>query len=231
VGAAVDRGQAWDIGTAAVGSIRLGLQDLLALAAPVPRSLPAARAKAARVQGAADQRISTALLMQTVADLREPANVIVEEAPSARPTIQAHLPILHSETFYTMCSGGLGYGMPAAVGIALAHPERKVIAIIGDGSSMYSIQALWSAARQQLPISFIIVKNRRYAALQDFAPTFGYTRGAEVAGTDLPDLDFVALAQGQGCAAERVEDALVLEAVLARALSAPGPVLVEVEVD
>src|SRR5215204_2593913 len=93
---------------------------------------------------------------------RDPASIVVEEAPSSRAAMQSHLPIMRSETFYTMCSGGLGYGMPAAIGIALGKPGRKVIALIGDGSSMYSIQALWSAAQLALPITFIILKNRRY---------------------------------------------------------------------
>ena len=61
--------------------------------------------------------------------------------------MQAHLPILRAETFYTMDSGGLGWGLPAAVGVALAKPQARVIALVGDGSAMYSIQALWSAAQ------------------------------------------------------------------------------------
>jgi benzoylformate decarboxylase len=71
-------------------------------------------------------------------------SIIVEEAPSSRAPMHDHLPILESETFYTMCSGGLGYGLPAAVGVALAKPAKKVIGLVGDGSAMYSIQALWT---------------------------------------------------------------------------------------
>jgi benzoylformate decarboxylase len=129
-----------------------------------------------------------------------------------------------------MCSGGLGYGLPAAVGVALAKPDRKVIGLIGDGSSMYSIQALWSAAQLQLPITFIILKNRRYAALQEFAPTFGFHEGDKLEGTDLPDLDFLALARGQGCDAVRVSDASQLAPVLREALAHPRAILVEVDV-
>ncbi|MEG1770030.1 MAG: thiamine pyrophosphate-dependent enzyme, partial [Comamonas sp.] len=132
--------------------------------------------------------------------------------------------------FYTMCSGGLGHSMPAGVGVALAEPAKKVIAVIGDGSSMYAIQALWSAAQLRLPITFVILKNRRYAALQEFAKVFGYRDGEKVEGTELPDIDFVGLAKAQGCDGVHVEDALQLRAVLEAAIAAPRPMLVEVEV-
>jgi benzoylformate decarboxylase len=178
----------------------------------------------------ASQRMSVAFLLQTLADIRDPADIIVEEAPSARSVMQAHLPILRSQTFYTMCSGGLGHSMPASVGIALAKPGAKVIALLGDGSSMYSIQALWSAAQLKLPIVFVIVKNRRYAALQEFAPVFGFADTDPVQGTDLPDIDFVALAKGQGCDGVRVEQAHTLRDTLVQALQSPVPILVEVEV-
>ncbi len=78
---------------------------------------------------------------------RDPTCIVVEEAPSARPVMQRYLPISDSEGFYTMDSGGLGCGMPAAVGVALGKPGRRIVAMIGDGSSIYSIQALWSAAQ------------------------------------------------------------------------------------
>jgi benzoylformate decarboxylase len=223
---------AWSpVGTAAVGSIRLGVLDLLARPAPAARPLPAPRpARPPARAPLRNERMSVAYLMQTHAELRDPADIVVEEAPSARPVMQAYLPILRPETFYTMSSGGLGYSMPAAVGIALAKRDRKVIALIGDGSSMYAIQALWSAAQLRLPITFVIVKNRRYAALQEFAPVFGYAPGDAVAGTELPDIDFVALAIGQGCAGVRVEQAEGLRSTLQQALRSPVPIVVEVEV-
>ena len=129
-----------------------------------------------------------------------------------------------------MDSGGLGYGMPAAVGVALARPGTRVIGLIGDGSSMYSIQALWSAAQLRLPITFVILNNRRYAALQEFAPVFGFAAGDVVQGTELPDIDFVSLAQGMGCTGERVTNAERLRDALAKALRSPVATLVEVAV-
>ncbi|QDL38819.1 benzoylformate decarboxylase [Rhodoferax sediminis] len=220
---------AWTpVGTSAVGSIRLGVLDLLARPAPAPRALPAPRAALPRAEPSAP--MSTAYVLQTLAEVREPASIVVEEAPSARAPMHDYLPILRSETFYTMCSGGLGHSLPAAVGVALARPGARVIGLVGDGSAMYSIQALWSAAQLRLPITFVILKNRRYAALQEFAPAFGFRPEDPLEGTALPDLDFVALAKGHGCDAVHVGDAAQLHEVLRQALRSTGPILVEVDV-
>jgi benzoylformate decarboxylase len=221
---------AWTpVGVAAVSSIRLGLIDLLARPAPALRPEPQGRAARARVKPS--ERISVAYLMQTLAELRDPGAIIVEEAPTARTPMQAYFPITRSEGYFTMDSGGLGYGMPAAVGIALAKPGARVIGLIGDGSAMYSIQALWSATQLELPIAFIILNNRRYAALQDFAPVFGFAEGEAVVGTELPAIDFVALAKSMGCAATRVDEPGRLRDSLNHALRAEVPTLLEVLVE
>ncbi len=225
---------AWSpVGLSVVGNIRLGVQDLLARPARVSstRTAPAGRAPApTALPPEPGARMSVAYVLQTLNMLRGDADVVVEEAPSARPVMQQYLPMRHSGGFYTMCSGGLGYGLPAAVGVALGRPGDKVIALIGDGSSMYCIQALWSAAQLKLPITFVILKNRRYAALNSFAPVFGFAAGAVLPGTELPDIDFVALARGQGCAGVHVADAGALAQVLRDALAATVPTLVEIEV-
>ena len=218
-------------GTSAVGGVRLGVQDLLARPAPPTlssRTAPPLRAARPRAEPSA--LMSVQYVMQTLAEVRDAHSIVVEEAPSSRAAMHAYLPILHSETFYTMCSGGLGYAMPAAVGVALAKPGSKVIGLLGDGSAMYSIQALWSAAQLRLPITFIILKNRRYAALQEFAPTFGFGPDDKLEGTELPDLDFLALARGQGCDAVQVSDPAQLHQVLRDALAHPRAILVEVDV-
>ncbi|MEP7312890.1 MAG: benzoylformate decarboxylase, partial [Pseudomonadota bacterium] len=212
-------------GTAIVCSVGTGLRDLLARPGPAKPAAQQGRRPGARI-ALADPMPDT-FLMQTLADLRAPDSIVVEEAPSSRSPMQAHLPILKSETFYTCSSGGLGHGLPAAVGIALANPQRKVIALIGDGSAMYSIQALWSAAQLQLPITFVIVNNRRYEALHHFAQRFGLP---QTVGTRLPGIDFVGLARAQGCDGVRVEKASELAPVLGRALAAQRPTLVEVVV-
>jgi benzoylformate decarboxylase len=215
-------------GTAAVGNIRLGVADLLSRPAPTTRPLPAPRAARPRAEPSA--LMSVAFALQTLAEVRHADDIVVEEAPSSRPVMQNYLPFTRSGTFYTMDSGGLGYGMPAAVGVALAKPGTRVIGLIGDGSSMYSIQAIYSAVQMKLPITFVILNNSRYAALQDFAPEFGFGPDDPVQGTDLPGLDFVSLAAGMGCHGTRVTDAERLHEVLREALASSGPRLVEVVV-
>jgi benzoylformate decarboxylase len=175
--------------------------------------------------------MSVAFALQTLAEVRRPEHIVVEEAPSSRPVMHGYLPILRSETFYTMASGGLGFGLPAAVGVALARPGSRVIGLVGDGSAMYSIQALWSAAQLKLPMTFVILNNRRYAALQEFAPTFGFAAGAKLEGTDLSGLDFVAMARGMGVTdATRVERPDGLRDALESALHSPAPALLEIVV-
>ncbi|TGN95701.1 benzoylformate decarboxylase [Burkholderia sp. USMB20] len=215
---------AWaPVGTSVVTSLRLGLSDLLTRPASRPRAVPAGRASPPAVP--ATSPISVAYLMQTLATVRPGDSIVVEEAPSSRPFMQAYLPFDRSESFYTCSSGGLGHGLPAAVGVALAKAPRRVIGLLGDGSSMYAIQALWSAAQLKLPITFVIVNNRKYAALEEFASLFKITQAV---GTRLPGIDFSGLAHSMGCAAMQVEQAEQLEGALRAALEARLPTLVEV---
>lgn len=221
---------AWTpVGHTIVASLDLALAALLAGELPQAHSRPARRTPAPPV--APGEPLSAALVLQTLNTLRGADDVVVEEAPGARTTMQAYLPMAGAESFYTMASGGLGWGMPAAVGVALARQRLgrpgRVIGLIGDGSSMYSIQALYTAAQLALPITYLILNNRRYAALQEFAPVFGFDAGEVPAGTELPQLDFVALAQGQGMAAVRVRNADELTSALAGAMAQGSPSLVE----
>jgi len=208
-------------GTAIVGDIKDALATLLQVDAP-DRPQPKARTLPALP---APAPLTDSYALSRLAALRAPGSIIVEEAPSARGPMHDFLPILRPDTFYTCASGGLGYGLPAAIGVALGRPGEKVIALIGDGSAMYAIQAMWSAAQLRLPISFIILNNHRYEALIGFGRRFGLNR---TIGTDLAGLDFVALAEGQGVAAVRVDSAAALDDALARSLASPEPNLVEI---
>ena len=114
------------------------------------------------------------------------------------------------------------------VGIALGRPGEKVIGLFGDGSSMYSIQALWNAVQLRLPVSFIIIKNGRYEALHEFSRRFGLR---EAVGTRLPGIDFCALAGGLGCRAIHVDGVSHLDEALRSAFADDIPTLVEVIVE
>ena len=209
------------VGTAIVGDIKDAVATLLDGTAP-ERAPPHIRP---RPDPPEPEPLTDAFVLSRLATLRAPGSIIVEEAPSARGAMHDLLPILAPDSFYTCASGGLGYSLPAAIGVALGRPGEKVIALIGDGSAMYAIQALWSAAQLRLPISFLILNNRRYEALIGFGRRFGLNR---TLGTDLSGLDFVALAEGQGIAASRVDSAAALDEALARSLASPEPNLVEI---
>ncbi len=215
---------AWaPVGISVVTSLKHGISDLLAGPPPRPRATPAALVRPPRLSGA----LTDEYLLQQLAALRPADSIIVEEAPSSRGPMHDYLPIIARDTFYTCASGGLGHGLPAAIGVALGRRNEKVIALLGDGSSMYAIQGLWTAAQLKLPITFIIVNNRRYEALLQFGRHFGLAR---TVGTSLPDIDFCGLAVSQGCKGMRVDRADALDDALRAALAASQPTLLEVVV-
>jgi benzoylformate decarboxylase len=217
---------AWaPVGSAVVASLDLAIEALLGRAAPPERARGKGRGAVARVAAAAP--ISAEYLMQTLAEIRPAGSIVVEEAPSSRAALHGHLPITRARSFFTCASGGLGYSLPASVGVALARRDKRVVALLGDGSAMYSIQALWTAARHGLPLTVVIVNNGRYAALDEFARHFQIPQPV---GTTLGGIGFVDVARGLGCAGEQVERAEDLAAALDRALGAPGPSLLDVVV-
>ena len=218
---------AWaPVGTAVVTGLKTGIRDLLSGPDPRLRPDPKARVPSPLLSGPG---LTDAYLMQQVALLRPKGSIIVEEAPSSRGAMHDYLPIVDRDGFYTCASGGLGHGLPAAIGIALARPREKVIALLGDGSSMYAIQGLWTAAQLALGITFVIIKNRRYEALLEFGRHFGLQR---TVGTSLPDIDFCALARGQGVKAIAIYRVDTLDDALRTAFATlTKPTLVEVAVD
>ncbi len=213
-------------GDAILGNSRLIAGALVQAMAVSKRAAPEPRAAAA----ALDMRVfDDRLALQRIAAALPPGAIVVEEAPSSRSAMQDQLRLEHPDSFFTTASGGLGYAMPSAVGVSLARPDQRVVAIIGDGSAMYSIQALFTAFQAGAPITILIMNNRRYEALLSFGRVFGMQ---QVVGTDLSGLDFLALAKGQGIAGgQRVDNAADLDHALAGAFAASGPNLIEIMVD
>ncbi|MFN5882402.1 MAG: acetolactate synthase large subunit, partial [Burkholderiales bacterium] len=133
--------------------------------------------------------------------------------------------------FLTSCGGAIGFGLPQAIGAAIAAPDRKVLVLEGDGSAMYTIQSLWTMARENLDITVVIFANRAYRILQgEFAGVGAGTPGPRanhMLNLDRPDLDFTHLARGMGVPAVRVTQLGELARELQRGLAASGPCLIE----
>jgi len=130
--------------------------------------------------------------------------------------------------------GSIGYGMPVAVGAAIACPDRKVIALVGDGSAMYTLQALWTMAREGLDITVLIFANGTYNILRGELTNVGVRnpgpRAVDMLSIGRPDLDWVSLARGMGVEASRAKTCEQLTKALGAGLRSEGPYLIEVAV-
>jgi benzoylformate decarboxylase len=213
-------------GTSIIASVTPALEMLLELVDEPPRAVPAGRSLPPAPRAA--DPIPAEFLLHTLSSIMPEDAVLVEEAPSHRPAIHQFMPMRGQDSFYTMASGGLGYSLPAAVGIALGRPEIRTVCLIGDGSAMYSIQALWTAAQRKLPLTVIVINNAGYGAMRSFSQVM---QVRDVPGLELPGIDFVKLAQGLGCDAVRIDRCSELAPALKRALAHDGISLVEVMVD
>ena len=194
-----------------------------------------ARTQSAAESEAARAPISPAYLMHTLGALLPRDAVIVDESASSLPHVRRHLPFSTPGSFYGSKTGTLGWAMGAAIGIQLAEPGRKVVVTIGDGSVMYAPQALWTAAHENLPITYVVANNASYAILKAGMATLGLP-GAKTGfypGMDLtaPELDYVALAGALGVRAVRVEKPSAVRDALADGLAHRGPSLIDVAID
>jgi benzoylformate decarboxylase len=127
---------------------------------------------------------------------------LIEEAPSARPDLHEIVPARTSFGFISAAMGGLGFGVPAAVGLRMALPDRPVVAVVGDGSALYGVQGLWSAAHYRVGVLFVVLANGRYAVLDRLADRHGGGKGP---WPQFAEVDLGALARSLGCPAQRVE--------------------------
>jgi benzoylformate decarboxylase len=158
--------------------------------------------------------------------------VIVDESITASLEVQS-MPFKEAGDFYGARGGGIGQGLAGVLGIQVAHPDRVVVCISGDGSAMYSIQAFWTAARHNLPIIFIVMANREYRVLKHnldiYRDRFGVPSNRPYPFMDMaPELDFVSMAKGMGVDGQCIEDADELKEAIKKAVAAKKPCLIEV---
>lgn len=212
------------MGDALLADPALFLRALIGRVPAAHREVPARRAPEA--PAARDDGVLTAdEVFAAVAELWPRDGVLVDESPSNLAAAQDRVPLARPGSFYFTASGGLGFGLPAAVGVALADPSRPVLAAIGDGSMQYSIQALATAATLAVPVTVLVLDNREYAILKWFARRENTPKAP---GLDLPPIDHVGLAAAYGVPGETASTRDELRAALSRGFAGPGPRLVHV---
>jgi benzoylformate decarboxylase len=173
-------------------------------------------------------------VMLAIAETLPGDAVVVEEGLVSARSLASFLPLRDAQGFFGLASGGIGFAIAGAVGIQLALPHRPVVAVIGDGSAMYSIQALWTAAHLGLPITYIICNNRSYRILKERLLAFKGMAATNQTFTGMdfhdPPIDFVALAQSMGVASRRITEIDDFVPALEAALAHDGPDLLDVVV-
>jgi len=158
--------------------------------------------------------------------------IVVDEGITASAFLAPGLKRARGHDVLTITGGSIGFGLPNAVGAAVACPDRKVVVLEGDGSGMYTLQSLWTMAREKLDVTTVIFANRGYQILRDEMQAVGVAdvgrNAARMFDVEGPSLDWVQLAQGHGVAARRVHDMAGFNAAFAEAMARPGPALIEV---
>jgi acetolactate synthase-1/2/3 large subunit len=157
--------------------------------------------------------------------------IVSDESQTSGVTLATHTAGAPRHDLLALTGGAIGQGLPVAVGAAIACPGRPVLALEGDGSAMYTIQSLWTMAREELDVTAVILNNRSYAILDIELERVGAERPGPTAKQQLdlagPDLDFVQIASGLGVPSVRVDSGEDLVAALERAIAEPGPHLIE----
>ncbi|KDN22420.1 benzoylformate decarboxylase [Amycolatopsis rifamycinica] len=209
-------------------------EALVADPAPVIEALLAkvpARATPAGYSATPEPRIgATALhpeqVFAALRDTQAAGTRYVVESTSTNSAWWRQMDLRRAGSYFFPAAGGLGFGLPAAVGVAMGDPDRPVVGVIGDGSANYGITALWTAAHYRVPVTFVILRNGVYGALRWFGELLGTP---DVPGTEIPGLDFTAIAAGYGVEATTVTGEEDLRAQLKA--TPDGPRLIQVDTE
>ncbi|UCD67604.1 MAG: thiamine pyrophosphate-binding protein [Betaproteobacteria bacterium] len=174
--------------------------------------------------------IDPQFMSMCIADTIPEDTVVVDEGLTSTLKLLSYLRLTDNQSYFGLASGGIGFAMSGAIGISIALPNRPVVAVVGDGSAMYSVQALWTAANMKLPITYIIPNNRGYRILKERLISFRNTD--RFVGMDIadPDIDFVGLAESMGLESRHVEAPQDFAGVLREAIASGQPNLVDVRV-
>jgi benzoylformate decarboxylase len=227
----------YDAGTAIVGDslladARLALEALNdALPEVTSRPVPVGGQAETKRPSPPNSPLTAHEAFVALSDLRPAHAIVVHETPSNFGDLAQAFPISEPGSFYTSSSGGLGWGQPAAIGVAIAQKKlgtgRPVVAFIGDGAFQYSVQSLYTASRQKLKLIYIVPCNGEYAILKEFAVV---EKTPNVPALDLPGLDIVATAKAFGCAGVKASTVEEIHEAFSTALATEGPTVIAIDI-
>jgi benzoylformate decarboxylase len=213
------------MGDAIVADVKLTLEALLEA---VPESSrPAPEPNPGPQEIPAEDPLNSSTVHSALAEVLPADGIVVLESPASTLALRNQLRLSRPGSYYFSAGGGLGFGLPASIGVQLAQPDRPVVCVVGEGSVQYAVTAFWSAVAHDVPVTFLVLRNSEYAILKWFAEVES-VQGAP--GLDLPRLDVAAVAAGYGVATQRASGRDEVGAALAKALASSKPELVEVPV-
>ncbi len=215
------------MGDALVADVALTLRALVSEleGKSVDREAPPARGPAE--VGEIGERLSNSEVLAALATVFPDDGIVVVESPSSTAAARNQLRLSRPGSYYFSASGGLGFGLAAALGVQLATPARQVICVLGEGSAQYAITAFWTAAAYSIPVTFVVLRNGEYSILKWFA---ALERVSGAPALDLPGLDVAATASSYGVSSVTVSERDALPGALSDALAADEPRLVQVDV-
>ena len=213
------------MGDAIVADVALTLAALAEAVEESQREAPGARPAAEAAPESDPMSPSTAV--RALAEVFPSDGIVVLESPSATLALRNQLRLSRPGSYYFSSGGGLGFAMPASIGVALACPDRPVVCVLGEGSAQYAIQSFWSAAAYEVPVTFLVLRNDEYAILKWFGMLEDIV-GAP--GLDLPALDCASVASGYGIEAHDADDPEELTERLRQAIASPRPALIQTRV-
>ncbi len=214
------------MGDAIVADVALTLRALAhELAEPSDREPPPARTELDAPEPG--EQLSGGEVHAMLAELFPADGIVVLESPSSTAALRYRLRISRPGSYYFSAGGGLGFGLPAALGVQLAEPQRQVVCVLGEGSAQYAISAFWTASAYSIPVKFLVLRNHEYSILKWFA---SLENVAGAPGLELPRLDVAATASSYGVPSVTVTAREQLPDALAQLFAQDGPRLVQVDV-
>jgi benzoylformate decarboxylase len=220
-----DEAQRAPMGDAVVADVRATLGALVDAVTESDREAPEPLPPPPEPE--ATDPISASAAVQALADVWPYEGIAVVEAPSATLAVRNRLRLSMPGSWYFGAGGGLGFGLPAALGVQMAQPDRPVVCIVGEGSVQYAVQAFWTAVAYDVPVTVLVLRNEEYAILKWFA---GLEQVEGAPGLDLPRLESAQLAAAYGVGTRRTSGVEDTREALRDAIASPRPELIEVRV-